>query len=63
MVELVLNGGVTHMKLMIENVVANRNRLSGIKRYNREDVEKWLADYDVSAPRHRRSRISARDRR
>ncbi|GES57833.1 hypothetical protein ATEIFO6365_0002076800 [Aspergillus terreus] len=46
MVELVLNGGVTHMKLMIENVVANRNRLSGIKRYNREDVEKWLADYD-----------------
>ncbi|KAL5361611.1 P-loop containing nucleoside triphosphate hydrolase protein [Aspergillus floccosus] len=46
MAELVLKGGVTHMKLMMESIVANRDRLSGIKRYNREDVEKWLADYD-----------------
>jgi hypothetical protein len=48
MIEVVLNGGVPHMKIFEEAIKAEHNRFLGIKRYDKADFEKWLADYDVS---------------
>jgi hypothetical protein len=40
-------GGTGQMKILEEGVLAHHNRFLGIKRYDKEDFEKWLADYDV----------------
>ncbi|KAF9889600.1 hypothetical protein FE257_007108 [Aspergillus nanangensis] len=53
MYEMMQSGGLLHMKIIAEAIIANRNRLSGIKRYEREDVDKWMANYDVSATHDR----------
>lgn len=47
MKELVLRGGIRHMKLLIESMRAEYDRFSGIKRYSRKDFAKWFSDYDV----------------
>ena len=39
--------GPVHMKILEEAVIAQHNRFSGIKRYERVDFDKWLSDYDV----------------
>lgn len=46
--ECVAVNGVTHIKMFKEAITAQYNRLSGIKRYNQDDCNKWLEDYDVS---------------
>lgn len=38
---------LAHLKIFKEAVTAHYNQLSGIKRYDRADCEKWLANYDV----------------
>lgn len=40
--------GLPHMEILGEAIVAQHNRLSGIKRFTRDDFEKWFANYDVS---------------
>lgn len=40
--------GVPHIKIFKEAITAQYNRLSGIKRYTKADLDKWLGDYDVS---------------
>lgn len=40
--------GVAHTRILKEAVTAHYNRLSGVKRYNRADCDKWMAGYDVS---------------
>ena len=47
--ECVAVRGVTHVRLFHEAVVAQFNRLAGLKRYTRADFDKWLCDYDVSS--------------
>lgn len=47
MAEVVLEGGAPHMEVLTEAITAQYNRFSGIKRYNRQDFDKWLAEYDV----------------
>ena len=46
--ECVLSHGLPHMRLFHEALTAQFNRLSGIKRYNKADFDKWMAEYDVS---------------
>jgi hypothetical protein len=46
--ECINAGGLAHIKIFKEAITAYYNQLSGIKRYDRADCEKWLADYDVS---------------
>lgn len=46
--ECVAVNGVSHIKMFKEAITAQYNRLSGVKRYNQDDCNKWLADYDVS---------------
>lgn len=41
--------GVPHMEIFKEAIISQYNRLSGVKRFNRADCDKWLAGYDVSA--------------
>lgn len=48
--ECVLNRGLPHLQFFNEAVTAQYNRLSGVKRYNKADFEKWMAEYDVSKP-------------
>jgi hypothetical protein len=36
------------MEICSEAITAQYNRLSGVKKYNRADYDKWLGDYDVS---------------
>ncbi|KAE8149316.1 P-loop containing nucleoside triphosphate hydrolase protein [Aspergillus avenaceus] len=38
--------GNAHMKILEEGVIAQHNRFSGIKRYERPDFDKWLRDFD-----------------
>lgn len=40
--------GVPHIEILNEAITAQYNRLSGIRRYTKADLDKWLADYDVS---------------
>lgn len=46
--ECVAVNGLTHIKVFKEAIIARYNKLSGIKRYDRKDCEKWMAGYDVS---------------
>ncbi|KAL4893486.1 hypothetical protein BDV59DRAFT_177493 [Aspergillus ambiguus] len=57
--EMVMNHGASHMRIMSEAVVANNNPFSGIKRYNREDIDKWLANYDclIEVPSYLGTRV------
>ncbi|GAB1198164.1 hypothetical protein APSETT444_007472 [Aspergillus pseudonomiae] len=45
MTEACFNGPV-HMKILEEAVIAQHNRFSGIKRYERAEFDKWLSEYD-----------------
>lgn len=36
-----------HMKLLVESMRAEYDAFSGIKRYSKEDSDKWFSDYDV----------------
>ena len=47
----VSEGGYQSMRVFIEGVTAERNRLSGIKPYDEKDFRKWFAEYDVSPGR------------
>ncbi|KAJ5456574.1 hypothetical protein N7530_011848 [Penicillium desertorum] len=38
--------GLPHMEICSEAITAQYNRLSGVKKYNRADYDKWLGDYD-----------------
>lgn len=49
--ECMIVHGVPHMEVEYEAVMAQHNRFSGIKRYDRADFEKWFAEYDVGFPR------------
>lgn len=49
MMEVVTVGGIPHMKVFQEAVLAQYNRFLGIKRYDKLDYEKWMGGYDVSA--------------
>lgn len=40
-------GGVPHMQVLDEAIRAQHNRYSGIKRYTKQDFDKWFAEYDV----------------
>lgn len=40
--------GESHIEVFKEAMTAQFNRLSGIKRYTKADLDKWLAEYDVS---------------
>lgn len=42
--------GVPHIEIFKEAITAQFNRLSGTKRYTKADLDKWLANYDVSRP-------------
>ncbi|KAJ5097603.1 hypothetical protein N7456_008324, partial [Penicillium angulare] len=44
--ECVAVNGLTHIKVFKEAVIAQCNQLSGIRRFDRKDCEKWLANYD-----------------
>jgi len=46
--ETVTVHGETHLKIFKEALIAQFNYFSGIRRLRKPDVEKWLADYDVS---------------
>ncbi|KAL4898226.1 hypothetical protein BDV59DRAFT_1628 [Aspergillus ambiguus] len=46
MYEVLFVHGYPHMRLVREAVIAENNRFSGIKRYERPEMDKWLADYD-----------------
>ncbi|KAJ5310638.1 uncharacterized protein N7443_003099 [Penicillium atrosanguineum] len=46
MFECVIVRGKDHMEICEEAVVAQNNRFSGIKRYDRVDFDKWFADYN-----------------
>lgn len=46
--ECVLEKGLPHLRFFREAITAQYNRLSGVKRYNKADFEKWMAEYDVS---------------
>lgn len=47
MFECVIVRGTEHMEICEEAVIAQNNRFSGIKRYDRADFDKWFADYNV----------------
>lgn len=40
------------MEICEEAVIAQNNRFSGIKRYDRADFNKWFAEYDVKPYSH-----------
>jgi len=42
--------GPPHMKTLEEAVIAQHNRLSGYRKYERPDFDRWLGDYDVRTP-------------
>ncbi|EQL01228.1 hypothetical protein OCS_03058 [Ophiocordyceps sinensis CO18] len=43
----VITSGAPHMKLLVESMRAEYDAFSGIKRYSKEDSDKWFSDYDV----------------
>ncbi|KAJ5675006.1 uncharacterized protein N7477_004940 [Penicillium maclennaniae] len=44
--ECVIVRGKDHMEVCEEAVIAQNNRFSGMKRYDRADFDKWFADYN-----------------
>lgn len=48
LVECIANRGLPHMEVFEEAVTAEHNSLSGIKKYDRADYDRWLGDYSVS---------------
>ena len=48
MYECAAIGGLSHIKIFKEGVIARFNHFSGIKKLTRADCDKWLAGYDVS---------------
>ncbi|KAJ5693174.1 hypothetical protein N7462_002597 [Penicillium macrosclerotiorum] len=44
--ECILVHGLSHMRVFKEAIIAQYNRMSGVKRYTRPDFEKWIGDYD-----------------
>ncbi|CAG7919530.1 unnamed protein product [Penicillium olsonii] len=45
LVECIANRGLPHMEVFEEAVTAEHNSLSGIKKYDRADYDRWLGDY------------------
>jgi hypothetical protein len=50
--ECFLVGQLPHIGIFHEAIIAQYNKISGIKRYTRADFDKWMGDYDVSAVSH-----------
>lgn len=48
MIDVMFKGRSPHMKVFTEAIIANHNQLSGIKRYETLDLERWVGNYDVS---------------
>jgi hypothetical protein len=46
--ECMLVHGVPHMNVFAEAITAQHNDLSGLKKFNRADYDRWLGDYNVS---------------
>ncbi|OGM42402.1 tubulin alpha-1 chain [Aspergillus bombycis] len=46
MIDVMFKGRSPHMKVFTEAIVANHNQLSGIKRYETPDVDRWIGNYD-----------------
>lgn len=46
--ECVVAHGVPHMRALEDAVIAQHNRLSGVRKYERADFDRFLGDYDVS---------------
>ncbi|KJK63919.1 Tubulin C-terminal domain protein [Aspergillus parasiticus SU-1] len=46
MIDVMFKGRSPHMKVFTEAIIANHNQLSGIKRYETADVDKWIGNYD-----------------
>jgi hypothetical protein len=40
--------GLPHMQVFKEAIVAQYNRIAGVKKFTQSDFENWLGDYDVS---------------
>lgn len=55
--ETVVVHGEIHLKIFKEALIAQFNYFSGVRRLRKPDVEKWLADYDVSQMRSPTSRF------
>ena len=49
MIEVVKNG-MPHLKVAQEAFVSGANHFSGIKRYERADLDRWFDGYDVCSP-------------
>ena len=48
MLELVSIGGLSHMNIFINALLAKYDKFSGIKKYGPPEYKKWFAGYDVS---------------
>ncbi|QMW26966.1 hypothetical protein G4B84_002255 [Aspergillus flavus NRRL3357] len=46
MIDVMFKGRSPHMKVFTEAIIANHNQLSGIKRYETPDLERWVGNYD-----------------
>ncbi|KAL4890256.1 P-loop containing nucleoside triphosphate hydrolase protein [Aspergillus ambiguus] len=46
MIDVMYKGRKPHMKIFCEGIKAHHDRFSGIKRYETQDLQKWLSDYD-----------------
>ncbi|KAE8309993.1 Tubulin/FtsZ, GTPase domain-containing protein [Aspergillus transmontanensis] len=46
MIDVMFKGRSPHMKVFTEAIIANHNQLSGIKRYETPDIDKWIGNYD-----------------
>ncbi|KAJ5730117.1 uncharacterized protein N7483_004625 [Penicillium malachiteum] len=44
--ECAMINGLDHLKIFNEGMTAQHNRLSGIKRFDKDDFDKWMAKYD-----------------
>jgi tubulin beta len=48
MIDVLFKGGLPHMKVFQEAIIAQHNPFSAIKRYESVELDKWMAGYDVS---------------
>jgi hypothetical protein len=46
--ECIFVHGLPHMEVFEEAITAQYNELSGVKKFDRSDYERWLGDYNVS---------------
>ncbi|KAE8360395.1 hypothetical protein BDV27DRAFT_167849 [Aspergillus caelatus] len=46
MIDVMYKGRSPHMKVFTEAIIANHNQLSGIKRYETPDMDRWIGNYD-----------------